>query len=185
MHFDEQGDSYLDSARVRERVMYTGTMDALEQCLAMHLTNPATHEAYVIVTVTCRDADAPLTATPVIAELCSVKLVCSTGLKIADVVDWMRHGKSIGRNIYEEGHDKALGGEKWVFDNVLQEHRKVPSPPPVPLRDLEECVQELRGWGHVVCDPTFKLDITLWASASRGLLPIVPMAEELRRVIKR
>lgn len=50
--FSEQGDSYRTSAHTRERVRYEGTMASLEQYPSMRLTNPATHEAYVVVTVT-------------------------------------------------------------------------------------------------------------------------------------
>lgn len=179
MDFSEQGDSYRDAAHMRERVRYKGTMASLEQYPRMYLTNPATHEAYVVVTVTYRDADdATLTATAITAELCSVKLASSAGLTMADVVEWMRRGESVGRSIYEEGHDEALWrDEKWVFDDDVQEWRRGSSRPPMTLSDLGEFVRELRGWRRVVCDPTFLLDVTLWASASKGLLPTVSMAE--------
>lgn len=185
MDFSEPRDSYQDSAQMRGRVRFKGTMTSLEQYPFMCLTNPATHEAYVVVTVTYRDADdALLTATAITAELCSVKLVSSTGLKVADITEWMRHGESVGRSIYEEGHDEALWrDEKWVFDEELQEWRRGSSRPPMTMSDLEEFVRELRGWRRVVCDPTFLLDVTLWASESMGLLPIVPTAEEIGAVI--
>ena len=69
MEFSEQGDSYLNSARIRECVRYEGTMNSLEQCRSMHLTNTATHEAYVAITVLYQDDDASLTNTSIIAEL--------------------------------------------------------------------------------------------------------------------
>jgi len=187
MDFSEPGDSYQDSAQMRERVRFKGTMASLKQYPSMCLTNPATHEAYVVVTVTYRDADDTLrTATPITAELCSVKLVSSMGLKIADITEWIRHGESIGRSIYEEGHDEALWrDEKWVFDDELQEWRRGSSRPPMTLSDLEELARKLRGWRRVVCDPTFLLDVTLWASELKGLLPIVPTAEEIAAVIRK
>lgn len=115
-----------------------------------------------------------------------MKLTSSTGLTMADVTEWIRHGESVGRSVYEEGHDEALWrDEKWVVDDELQEWRRGSSRPPMTLGDIEEFVRELRDWRRVVRDPTILLDVTLWASKSKGLLPIVPTREEIVTLIRK
>lgn len=174
---DGQGVSCAVAISSTKRISYRGTMALLEQYNSMYLTDPSTLEADLKVIVYYRDADASPTATPVRAELLSVRVESSTGVELQDLIEGVHSGKSVGCEIfgydepdlYSEGRAIDIGD----WDRLRQEST---------LAGLEDSVREMYGWKRAVRDPTFQLEIFLEASAWEGLPPIIPTAGERRAV---
>lgn len=176
---DGQGVSCAVAISSAERVSYRGTMALLEQYSAMYLTHPPTLEADLKVIVYYRDAYASPTVTPGRAELLSVKVESSTGLKLQDLIEGVHSGKSVGCEIfgYDEPdlHSRGRAIDIGNWDRLRQE---------TTLAGLGDSVREVYGWNSAFLDPAFQLEMFLEASAWEGLLPIVPTAEERRAVAK-
>jgi hypothetical protein len=176
---DGQGVSCAVAISSTERVSYRGTMALLKQYSAMYLTHPPTLEADLKVIVYYRDACASPTVTPGRAELLSVKVESSTGLKLQDLIEGVHSGKSVGCEIfgYDEPdlHSRGRVIDIGDWDRLRQE---------TTLAGLEDSVREVYGWNSAFREPTFQLEMLLEASAWGGLVPIVPTAEERRAVAK-
>ena len=150
-----------------------------EQYSAMYLTDPPTLEADLRIIVYYRDADASPTSTPVRAELLSVKVESSTGVKLQDLIEGVHKGKSViceifgydDPDLHLEGLTLDVGNWDWLRQETT-------------LAGLEDSVREAYGWKRAVRDLTFQLEMFLEASAWEGLAPIVPTAEERGAVAK-
>lgn len=184
---DGQGISCSTAGLAAEHISYRGTMALLEQYPAMLLTDPPTHIVEVIVIVHYRNADAPLTAAPVRAELSSLSVKSSTGVTFQDIFERVQRGKSDGCDIsgLEEiladrnGRHQVFDGDSRAWDGDWDPTRQK-----IDLDELEGLVREIYGWERVVRDPIFQLEMFLEASEWEGLSPIIPRAEERRVVVK-
>lgn len=83
-----------------ECVTYHGTIALLEQYPSTYLTDPPTLEADVVFIVYYRDAEASLTATPMRAELLSITIASSTGVKMQDFLDEMHRGERFECDVF-------------------------------------------------------------------------------------
>jgi len=159
-----------------ECVTYHGTIALLEQYSSMYLTDPPTLAADVAFIVYYRDADASLTATPVRAELLSITIESSTGLKMQDIIEEMYRGDRFECDVFGP-YDRRFKGRMFE-SGEWDRQRQRPT-----LAGVEELVRETYEWKRAVRDPIFQLEIFLKAAVWKGLQPIVPTAGELRAVI--
>lgn len=100
MAVDGQGVSCWIDTQV-QHVTYHGTLALLEQYPSMQLTNPQTQVAEIRVFGFYRDADAPLTATPLKIRMKNTAIFSDTGVKFQDLIQGVRCGKSCGENILD------------------------------------------------------------------------------------
>jgi hypothetical protein len=136
-------------------------------------------EADLKAIVYYRDADSSPSVAPVRAELLSVRVESSTGVKLQDLIEGMHCGKGAGCEIFGY-YDSDLHFTGRTFDIGDWDRLRHETT----LAGLEGSVREVYGWKSVVRDLTFQLEMFLEASAWEGLLPIVPTAEERRAVAK-
>jgi hypothetical protein len=182
---NDQGVMEYKTAACSEPISYYGTMAPLERHACMQLTQPATHGALFTVTLIYRDADAPLTSTPIVAELRRFEVHSSSGLKLQDVVEKMCRGEGGACHIYELDGRAHLREEKRIVGSESQEYFGKFNRRPMSLAGLEGLVCKIRRWRSAVRDPVFQIDMLLWEPAGLlRFLPIVPTAEERRAVVR-
>lgn len=182
-HEDEADDGKIFSrvyADIREEhVSYEGTRALLEQCAAMYLTNPPTHEASLHVKVWYSDADT-FTSAPIRAEFI-IPIESKTGLRVQDVLEGMHRGKLTRYRLCEDIYHVWSGDEFYADQRGFLGDWETAS---TTLNGLKNIVRQLRGWRRAVRHCDVQLEIDLLASASPGLFPIVPTADERRLVIE-
>lgn len=173
---DGQGVACSTAKLSTECVIYHGTIALLEQYPCMYLTDPPTLETDVAFIVYYRDADASLTATPVRAELLSITIESSAGVKMQDVLEEMLRGERFECDVFGP-YDRRFKGRMFE-SGEWDKQRQRPT-----LAGVEELVRETYGWKRAVRDSIFELEIFLKAAVWKGLRPIVPTAGERRAVV--
>jgi hypothetical protein len=164
-----------------ESVRYRGKTDVLQRCADMYLTDPPCHAAKVYVRLFSRDQiSGP-------GLLYRTKIECNTGLRIGDIVEGLGRGEAGYHGVHEDLEDVMVDGsrfdanEEGVSCGGGETRGEL-----ITLGGVNRNTS--RGphrWWCISHNPTVELDIILTASASPGLLPIVPTAEEVSAVLRR
>jgi hypothetical protein len=181
VEIDAMATSHMIDYTCGESVRYKGKTAVLQQCAGMYLTDPPCHAAEVYISLFSRDQKLGP------GLLYRTKIECNTGLRIEDVVEGLGRGEAGYHSVPEELEYVMIDGSRFDADEKGDS------------RGVGEARGQLitlggvnrntsRGphrWWCVARNPTVELDIILTASASPGLLPIVPTAEEVSAVLRR
>lgn len=164
-----------------ESVRYKGKTAVLQRNASMYLTDPPCHAAEVYIRLFSRDQKLGP------GLLYRTKIECNTGLRIEDVVEGLGRGEAGYHGIHEDLEYVMIDGSRFDADEgEVSCGGGEPRGQLITLGGVNRNTS--RGphrWWCVARNPTVELDIVLTASASPGLLPIVPTAEEVSAVFRR
>ena len=163
----------FDDSDLYQLASYRGTFASLEHIAEMYVCDPPCQKLAMDVRVCYETIEESSTPAQVVGELRLIDIESSTGLKMADLLSALPHGRCryylfakqkpgliIGDVYMVEGMEKGFGR-----DNVN-------------MTELQSIIQDRFQGKQMRLKSTLELDIRLCDNAE-GLRPMVPTAEEL------
>jgi len=163
----------FDDSDLYQLARYRGTFASLEHIAEMYVCDPPCQKIAMDVRVCYEIIEESSTPAQVVAELRLIYVESSTGLKMADLLSALPHG----RCRYYLFAKQAFG---FIIGDVykVEGMEKSFSRDNVNLTELQSIIQDWFQGKQMRLTPTLELDIRLCDNAE-GLRPMVPTAEEL------